>query len=278
MASCRCIGWLIAVMALGSGGCSLFHPRLDPQRLDQGYTIVLPGIEGESLFNGQLARGLVDGGVPTAIEVDDWTSGFAPAWLFHLRGAARHERESERIAAKIVAYRREWPGRPVYLVGHSGGGAMAVRVLERLPPDVTVTRALLLAPAITPEYDLTRALAATDGGIWNFLSPGDALFCGLGTTLFGTVDGSFRPSAGMVGFRRSPRDALIGQIEPGAWLSADGSTVPLEALQWGPELRQVPYRPEMFLSGHPGGHFGWTSRPFARRYLAPLLRLESAPR
>ncbi|MCA9104238.1 MAG: hypothetical protein R3B96_05380 [Pirellulaceae bacterium] len=268
--ACGC-GILVA-MSLASG-CAHFRPRLESQRLDAGYTLVLPGIEGSSVFNSNVGRALVNSGVPTAVEVDDWTTGFAVLALAHLRSRWRHETEAQRLADKIVAYHDAYPGRPIYLVGHSGGAAMAVFALERLPADVSVTRVILLSPALAPEYDLTTALSHADGGIWNFYSPSDVVFCGTGTTLFGTMDGAWRPAAGSAGFR-APSGEIVGDLEAGAYLPVNGAARSLADHQWGPELRQVGYRPEMILTGNPGGHFGWTTQWFVSQYLAPLIQLD----
>jgi hypothetical protein len=57
---------------------------LEPERLERGYVIVLPGIEGRSFLNRGIAAGLSDAGVPYGIEIYDWTDG--PLWgIYNLR-------------------------------------------------------------------------------------------------------------------------------------------------------------------------------------------------
>ena len=121
-----------------------------PARRERGLVLVLPGIEGESCINHSIARGLADGGVTSAIEVFDWTTGVILLFLYHLRGWRRNVAQAKRIARRIAEYRKAYPGRPVHVVGHSGGGAMTVLVLERLPADTTVTSAVLLQAAVSP--------------------------------------------------------------------------------------------------------------------------------
>ena len=105
---------------------------MTPERLSQGYVIVLPGIEGRSFLNRSIVRGLVAANVPYAIEIHDWTYG--PLGYFcNLRDKRRHRSQADEIAGKIVRYRETHPRQPVYLVGHSGGGAMTLFTLERLP-------------------------------------------------------------------------------------------------------------------------------------------------
>jgi pimeloyl-ACP methyl ester carboxylesterase len=224
-----------------------------PQRRAHGLVLVLPGIEGESCLNHSIARGLADGGVPLAIEICDWTTGVILLFLYHLRSRRRNMAQAERLARRITGYQAEYPGRPVYLVGHSGGGAMTVLTLEHLPPGVRVTGAVLLQAAISPGHDLTAALAATERGIWNFHSRCDIFFDGIGTLIAGTLDGCHTPAAGMVGFRQP------------AELRADGSEM------YATRLHQVAYRPAMCGNFHFGGHMDATNRVFVAERIAPLL-------
>ncbi|MBX3440153.1 MAG: alpha/beta hydrolase, partial [Planctomycetaceae bacterium] len=177
-----------------------------PGRLAQGYVIVLPGIEGHSFLNRSIVRGLVAGGVPFGIEIYDWTTGLL-GYFRNLRDRTRHRTQAEVIAGKIAHYREEHPAQPVYLVGHSGGGAMTLFTLERLPAAVQVNGGIMLVPAISPDYNVSPALAATQRGLWSFSSWGDIFIVGLGTLLCGTCDGKHCPSAGMTGFSSSVRAA-----------------------------------------------------------------------
>src|SRR2546421_135965 len=81
----------------------------------------------------------------------------------------------EELAREVAAIKQEDPGRPVYLLGHSAGAAIVVRAAECLPGD-TVERIVLLAAALSPTYDLRRALAATRVGIVSYYSRHDTLF------------------------------------------------------------------------------------------------------
>src|SRR5262249_40951919 len=133
-------------------------PRLRTEdRLQDGLLLILPGIEGRSTLNFEIARGLEEGGLPMAIEIHDGTTGCWPLFLYHVRHSGRVRRRAARIAAKIRAYKDQFAGRPVFLVGQSGGGGLAPMVLECLPLNCQVTAALLLGPAISRRYDLSRA-------------------------------------------------------------------------------------------------------------------------
>lgn len=233
--------------------CSEYESWLAPERVARGYTIILPGVEGTSWFNISIARGLVDAGHESAIEISDWTTGYWPMFVYHLVALERNKAQAQAIATKIVEYQERYPDRPVTLIGHSGGAAMAVLVLEALPDDRKVDQAVLLAGALSPDYDLSIALGRTERGITSFYSAGDVGYLMLGTLALGTVDRKHAVSAGAVGFRT-----------PGH-LNA-------ERREWYESLlHQEPYKLEMLWSRNFGGHVGPANRKFVAQWVAPLL-------
>jgi len=234
------------------GGCGPAK-NITPARLDRGYTIILPGIEGSSFLNASVAKGLVDGGWPGAVEVYDWTAGSVLLFPVTLRALERNKHEGRRIAEKICKYQSKYPDRPVHLIGHSGGGGVAVLALEALPPENQITSAILLGPAISPDYDLRRALRRTEHGIWNFYSRHDVGFLKAGTTVMGTIDGRHTSAAGAVGFQMP-----WGLDEEDRRLYAT-------------RLRQQSYSRKMAESGHSGGHTGWAHRRFVAEWLCPIM-------
>ena len=243
-----------AVFPLGRLTGPLLRHLRTPDRLDRGLVLVLPGIEGESGINHGIVRGLADGGVKTAIEIFDWTTGLFLLSPYHLRSWRRNIAQAQRLACRIAEYRRAYPGRPVYLVGHSGGAALSLPTIERLPPDVKVTGAVLLQPAISPGYDLSAALAKTELGIWSFDSRFDLFFLGLMTCILGTVDGRYGPAAGLTGFRRPPQ------------LSAEGQRL------YDTRLHQTPFRWRMCMPSTLAGTWAQLTACLLQSTIAPLLR------
>ncbi len=65
------------------------------------------------------------------------------------------------IAQHICAYQDAYPGRHVNLVAQSGGSGVAVFAAEALPEGREVDRIVLLGAALSPTYNLSRALART---------------------------------------------------------------------------------------------------------------------
>ncbi len=250
----RRVGCLaILICTVGLAGCGIPARYRTPARLDSGFTIILPGIEGASFLNSNVAKGLIDGGVPSSVEVYDWT---ASPLLFpiNLRDYWRNRHEARIVARKIVEYQARYPGRPVHLIGHSGGGGIAIMALEELPPRQQITSAILLAPAVAPDYDLRRALLRTRCGIWNYYSPYDVGFLRAGTMLLGTIEGRHTSAAGAVGFTTP-----WGLDDEDKKLYSD-------------RLHQQRYSRKMAEDGHTGGHMGWASRGFVSHWLAPIIQ------
>lgn len=223
-----------------------------PRRLNNGYTLIIPGILGRCPWDENVAMSLADSDVPMAIEIHDWTKG--PLMLgYNARAKTFKQRQARRIARKIVNYEKRYPGRPVHLIGHSGGATMAVLALEELPRDVEINSAILMAAGLSPEYDLSDALSHTDEGIHSFHSHYDAPISMLFATLVGTAEGKHTIASGALGFKL-PKGATKKQ-----------------RLLYEQRLTQHPYEFGMLRDGHIGGHFGWTTTAFVQEWLVPIV-------
>ena len=221
------------------------------ERLDRGYTIVLPGIWGAQLVDYGIVKGLQDADVQSAVELHDWTAG-ALRLVYNLRAIDHNKREARKIADKIVAYQDRYPGRPVHLVGYSGGGGVALLTLEAMPADRSVTDAVLLAPTVASDYDLRPALSHTQRGIRNFYSQLDVPILMILCTAFGTTEGQHTLAAGAIGFQ-TPKQCT-----------------PQASRDYESRVPQQSYNTAMLGDGHWGGHFGWTNPTFIARHVAPL--------
>jgi hypothetical protein len=135
---------------------------------------------------------------------------------------------------------------------------MAAWVLEALPEGCQVDHALVLSPALSPRYNMARAAKAVRGHLYVTHSWLDLLLMGLGTFVFGTMDGRHSVSAGLTGFRMPPH------------LAPDER----EAYR---KIRQIAWRPALIRDGHFGDHTGCTNTRFARRVLTPILLGRSDP-
>ena len=147
------------------------------------------------------------------------------------------------------------PDDPLFLIAKSGGSGVVVKALEQLE-ESSVARAVFLAPALSPDYDLSTALRAVKSEMVVFWSPLDLFILGAGTRVFGTADRVRTASAGLVGFRIPPPQS-------GGGFHLDGQYA---------KLRQVRWTPRMAASGYLGGHLGPDSPVFLKNYVVPLLR------
>jgi pimeloyl-ACP methyl ester carboxylesterase len=207
---------------------------------------MFPGINGREWF-GDAYRGLRDGGVEAAIRVHDWSGAELAS---NLSDHSRNRAAAAAIAADLAVYRAEHPHNPIDFVGYSGGGGLAIMVLEALPPDVRIRNVILAQPAVSCDYHLSPALQHVDGRMVNFYCPSDWVILGAGTTVFGTIDRKHAASAGKQGFDLQaavPDDRLRGVVQ------------------------QYPWSWDMFWTGHAGGHMGICRRGWNRRYVAPFL-------
>ncbi len=244
----------VACSLSASSGCVPERLATDPQRLDRGKVIVLPGIEGPSIWNRDLVLGLNDGGINCAIERYEWGTSVPGGALINLADLPANRRKASQLAERIVAYQQQYPGRPVVLVGHSGGAGLALLALERLPAKTKVDAAFLLAAAVGPSFDTRPARAHLSSALVNCYSRHDALLLGLGTSIFGTVDREFGFAAGAVGFRERATRAESQPATPVA---------PLQQIEWTPSFIQL---------GNIGQHESWTNRYFVRNWLAPRVK------
>jgi pimeloyl-ACP methyl ester carboxylesterase len=246
---------LALACALSSlGGCSRFIHARGAERRDHGYTLILNGIEGSHVAHAGLVQGLKAGGVDSEIELYDWTTGNPALMLVHLRHEARHRKQATAIAQKIVDYQDQYPGRPVNLIGHSGGGGMTLLALEALPHDRRIQSAILLESAISPTYDLRTVFPKVERGIWNYSSSiADSALLVAGTTVAGTIDGKHTVSAGAIGFR----------------LPADASDD--DRRLYESKLFERPHSFQMVLNGNLGEHYGCMNYFFVRQELAPII-------
>jgi len=217
-------------------------------RPDKGLVIVLPGIEGHSSLNEAICRGLSEGGVQYKIELYDWTSLLGP--VANQRAEGRNRGKASDVAASIVHYKTAYPGRPVFLVGQSGGGAMVAWIAEALPRREQVDGIIMLSPSLSPQYILDVALRQSRQGIVNFYSSRDWLLLGIGTTFVGTMDGEHTSSAGRSGFEKPPLLRRSSAYD---------------------RLYQISWLPQMAQSGNTGGHMGSGTSSFVATYVAPLI-------
>ncbi len=200
-----------------------WHPRPParadtPRRRRRGLVLVLGGIEGPSQYNYDMVRALLRSRYRGSVVRVDWNAGIPfLRSLVNLISRRHKQRQSVNLARLIVEHQRAYPDSPVGLIAQSGGCYIVVRALEQLPDAVQVQTAILLAPSISPGYDITVAADRCKDGLISVGGPGDFFFLGLGTLLFGTSDRVFSPSAGWVGWHHRPPGFVEARWHP-SWV------------------------------------------------------------
>jgi pimeloyl-ACP methyl ester carboxylesterase len=190
---------LLSALVVGCGQSN--RAFLTRDRLDRGLVIILPGIEGESPRNQEIRRGLDQAGLYCAMPIYHWGRPIPIAGLLiNQVDVVGNRLAAKELARVIVNYQNSRPGRPVFLVGHSAGGGIAVFTAEALPVGYRLDALVLLSASISAGYDLSKALAKTRRGIVNFFSPADVGMLVVGTTLAGNMDGARGSGAGAYGF------------------------------------------------------------------------------
>jgi len=242
------LAWLLAIFdplvcaltLFGVGG----RRRWDtPRRRRRGLIVLLGGVEGPSLYARAMATGILRSGWRGAIFVHRWNAGIPLLRVFpNLMNQDRHRRAVSQLLALIRDQRKRYGDTPISLLAQSGGCWIVIGALEQLADGDGVDRAVLLGPSISPTYDPSRAAAACRGGLASIGGPGDLFFLGLGTSIFGTSDRRFGPSAGLTGWRTAARG-----------------------------FHDIRWRPEWLRYGYVGNHISAVSPIFIRYVVAPWL-------
>jgi hypothetical protein len=223
----------------------------------RGLVLVIGGVGGLDWCGIALRVLVKTKRLPYVVQVVPWGLGFG-RWYADLTNVINRDTQARHVAETIRLYKLSRPTCPVFLVAKSGGSGVAIKALELLD-EGAVHRAVLLAPAVSPSYDLTAALRAVRSEIVVFWSPFDLLILGAGTRVLGTIDRVKAVGAGLVGFRIPPSDL----------------DDPNRGRLYG-KLRQVRWRLRMAASGNFGGHMGPDSPLFLGRYVVPLLTVEES--
>lgn len=109
------------------------------------------------------------------------------------------ERKAGELAEFITARRHEHPHAPIYLMGYSAGGFVALRALELLPKDVEVRSAALLSATCDPRRNLSAVLQHVAHKLVISASLLDFMNSGIATMVFGGADRAKTPAMGMCG-------------------------------------------------------------------------------
>jgi hypothetical protein len=250
----RFLAMLLLITIAFPGPCpgrSPAGPKQEPPPAKPGVVFTVGGIGGFDILGISAQWALPHSGVHHEIRDFVWTHGWGRL-IKDLQDTRHLLAKAEELAGEVRRVKADDPDRPVYLVGKSGGTGLVLAAAEMLPPN-TLERIVLLSAAVSPTYDLRRALQATKLGIVSFYSKHDHFILGWCTSQFGTVDRVYGPSAGLLKF-----------------------TIPPELNEQDRELYdrlvQVPWNLRMICEGNTGTHMGTSLPAFLGKEVAPWLK------
>jgi pimeloyl-ACP methyl ester carboxylesterase len=228
------IGWLFILPT----GCRTAAPSATTPDDCEGRVILLPGISNISQELGPFAKMLRESHPGWSIELRRWGPPLRP--FRNLFSEPENRRRAEAMADEIAAFKRAYPDRPVYLLGYSGGGAVAAFIAESLPDDVKIERLVLMAPALSQSYPFCEKVMPKVDEFGVVYASRLDVPVSMGTRLFGTIDRKAETSAGARGFNESC-----------------------------PNLAQIDWNRHAMRRGHFGAHSSYMSRSWQRACLLP---------
>ncbi|HEY8750847.1 MAG TPA: hypothetical protein VIM11_22880 [Tepidisphaeraceae bacterium] len=244
---------LLIGLATAASGSRDDHPTTLPAvDFTQTWLLHLPGIGGARSLDRHMTIGLKEGGWDGPISIYDWTAN--DPGIDALLSYKRNREQAEKVEKQIEEKLRKDPGLKIAVTCHSGGTGIAVWALEGLPEGMQIQTLVLLASALSPDYDLSNALKHVRGKAYVYYSKNDQVVLGAGTRLFGTIDGVKTNAAGLIGFKKPD--------------SADEKSYA--------KLVQIPYDDGWIAFQNIGNHVGCMSQPFAEKILSPMLIDETA--
>jgi len=249
---------MLALVLMVVTGCGDNAEFITEARLNEGMVVILPGVEGASGLNKDIRHGLAKAGIAQAMPIRDWGRPIPLLGLvINQVDFLGNRLAAQSIADSIMDYQDEYPGRPVYILGHSGGGGVAIFVTEDLDEDHRIEGVIVLSGSISSAYNLEKALSRTRRGIVNFYNRNDSALLAVATTVLGNVDGIHGPSAGLIGFDE-PKDKDTD-----------------EKKREYTKLYQVEMTSDMLLRG--GSHTAVTDPGFVSLHVAPWIYSPSWP-
>ena len=149
-----------------------------------------------------------------------------------------------QLATILEAQHRIHPQTPIFLVGYSAGCGVILEAMEHLPPG-TVERVFLMSPSLSACHELGPALPAVKTQVHVHYSYNDWWWMGVTTSILGSTDRRWGPTAARFGFQTDPD--MAGKVCQRAW-------------QWSD-----------IQDGNNGGHFGIYGHAFLRQHVLSYL-------
>jgi pimeloyl-ACP methyl ester carboxylesterase len=224
------------------GGCST--PDTHPQ--SPNLVLLLPGVGGDASVYAQAMDSLAAHHNTDHLRIQNWGYGWL-LFLVTLNSNGLHEETERKVAEQIVQQRDRYPSSRIVLIGHSAGAGVVLGALTRLPDAMQIGPVILLAPDLSPDFDLGPALAHATA-IDVFYSSHDWFWQYFGPVFASTYDHVNRPGAGLRGF-------TLSSLTP----------------EQRKKVTQYAYEGNWKSLGDDGGHFDWLAPDFFAAVIEPLI-------
>jgi pimeloyl-ACP methyl ester carboxylesterase len=240
-------------LALASTGCVSSQPDFN----SHGVVFYCDGAGGGGITNWGpgVQRGLKDAGFTGTFDEFSWETGLG-VLADQTEAVSAKRAQARKLADQIKAYKAQYPGSPVHLMGLSAGTAIVAFTLEELPEKASVDTAVMLSGSISSSYDMTKALRRVKGDMYVTTSPNDTILSGV-VPMTGSAD------------RKNVGDYVVGiygcQLPLGASAEIRRLYSKIVIIRWEPSFRQF---------GDAGGHTDTTNASFVQHVIAPLIMRE----
>ncbi len=244
----------ICLLASMQIGCMSGQPDYN----SHGVVFYCDGAGGGGITNWGpgVRKGLADAGFTGTFDEFSWETGLG-VLADQTESVADKRAQARKLAAQIKAYKSQYPGSPVHIMGLSAGTAIVPFALEELPESASVDTAVLLSGSLSSGYDLTKALRRVRGDMYVTTSPNDTILSGV-VPMTGSAD------------RQNVGDDVVGihgcHLPPGASAETRRLYSKIVIIAWEPSFRQF---------GDAGGHTDTTNASFVQHVIAPLIIRES---
>jgi len=254
----RLLCLLIIILVLIVGCASSSKQKTDPP--SRGIVYFLDGAGGNGLITNWspgVKQGLSQAGFHGDFKSFPWETGLG-ALADQAETVEYKRQKASALAKQIREYSEKYPTEPIHLIGLSAGTAVTIFALESLPDNCSVDTVVLLGSSVNANYNLTRALKHVKKGFYVFTSERDEVLRNL-VPLTGTADRQYVGDhiAGLQGF-----------YPP--------SGAPDETRHLYGKVTNIHWVPEFAQADNWGGHTDGTNSPFVKKYVAPLLSVETA--
>ncbi len=196
--------WLVLPLMAGCAGVPARVESYAPPVPARGIVIVVDGAGGYPTASRSITAAVEQARLPLCVRTFEWSFGRLRP-LADVRDSEHSRCRGDELAGEVNRYRASYPGVGVSLIGFSAGSVVVLAAAERLPANA-LERIVLLAPAVSTEYNLRRALLSARGGMDVFTSQPRSLVARPGNRRRGDSGRHTRPG------RRTGRVPAAGAV------------------------------------------------------------------